>query len=288
MSNADYLYIGAYQDPSGQAPAPTTYFDGDIADVRIYDRALSSSEIISVFRTNQYGTSQPSLQYLLSTFIPGWQPLVTSINMDGYGGANDCIAYIQKLVQFASNSPSELFISASAASGGGYKNTNWYAEPQSGVFPESSGFLAPIAGGTVITDFASSFPFTCSNLAGFYYNGTDGHGSLAYATNGSILFTGSNGWYLIETEDSYNGVRSLGQGNFLSWFAANAFRGTNYDYQATPIGAVCHTDEPIDGNQNDGNIYFDSWAAGKPFGICAWVSRRTPSFQAVGDPFVKR
>src|SRR5579872_5147309 len=172
MSNADYLYIGAYQDPSGQAPAPTTYFDGDIADVRIYSRALSSNEILSIFRTNQYsGAQEPSVQYLRSTFSPGWQPLVTSINMDGYGGANDCIAYIQKLARFASNSPSQLFISASAASGGGYKNTNWYYEQEDGVFGiTDGGVLGPIPGGYV-TNLPSTLSFICSNLAGFYYNG---------------------------------------------------------------------------------------------------------------------
>ena len=52
--------------------------------------------------------------------VPGWQPLVTAINMNG---TNDCIAYIDKLKSFASNSPGKLNISASA---GGYGNTNYY------------------------------------------------------------------------------------------------------------------------------------------------------------------
>jgi hypothetical protein len=77
----------------------------------------------------------------------------------------------------------------------------------------------------------------------------------------------------------------MGQGNFTQWFAQRAFGGTNYEN--TPVAAVSHTDEPNLG-VNDPAIYFGLWASGKIFAICAWNSRYTEMFQAVGDPFVRK
>jgi hypothetical protein len=42
------------------------------------------------------------------------------------------------------------------------------------------------------------------------------------------------------------------------------------------------------GGNNDPEAYFGFWAAGKTFALCAWNSRLTPYFQAVGDPFVAK
>ena len=68
------------------------------------------------------GFNDPYIQ--TTEYFPTWNPFVTSINMNGTGGTNDCIAYIDKLANMASNySPGTLFISATA---GGYGNTNWY------------------------------------------------------------------------------------------------------------------------------------------------------------------
>jgi len=50
-----------------------------------------------------------------------------------------------------------------------------------------------------------------------------------------------------------------------------------------PIAAVTHVDEP-----GEPLLDFGLWAAGKNFAICAWNSKLTPEFQAVGDPLVKR
>ena len=77
-----------------------------------------------------------------------------------------------------------------------------------------------------------------------------------------------------------------GQAFFLQWFSQHAFGGTNYEN--TPVGAVTHTDEPTLGGLNDASSYFGLWAAGKNFAICAWNSRKTQYFQAVGDPLVKK
>ena len=96
-------------------------------------------------------------------------------------------------------------------------------------------------------------------------------------------------WWIIETIESYNGQRDLGMGNFTQWFSDRAFGGTIYtNYECTPVGAVSHTDEPGGPYVNDAAIYFGLWAQGKNFAICAWKSRRTEKFQAVGDPFVRK
>jgi len=47
-------------------------------------------------------------------------------------------------------------------------------------------------------------------------------------------------------------------------------------------------EEPELKHVNDASIYFRLWAGGKSFAICAWSSRGTPYFQALGDPFVTR
>jgi hypothetical protein len=66
---------------------------------------------------------------LVSNYPPSWMPLVTSINMNGTGGTDDCTAYIDKIVSFASNSPAgTLFISAAKNN---YGNTNWYFDGDS-------------------------------------------------------------------------------------------------------------------------------------------------------------
>jgi hypothetical protein len=100
-----------------------------------------------------------------------------------------------------------------------------------------------------------------------------------------IFFHGNSDWFLIETIESLNGQRyQTIQGNFIQWFSAIAFGGTNYSN--TPIGAVTHVDEPLITGDENTQIYFGFWATGKNFAICAWNARQTPYFQAIGDPFV--
>jgi hypothetical protein len=47
-------------------------------------------------------------------------------------------------------------------------------------------------------------------------------------------------------------------------------------------------DEPAISGIEDQSQFFGLWAGGKSFATCAWASRNTPYFQAVGDPFVAR
>ena len=96
------------------------------------DAGLTNSDG-SVAYNEGGGTGTPSVQYLLNTgCATNWHPFVTGLNMNGVGGTNDCIAYINKLAFIGLNySPGQLIISANGAQTGGYGNTNYYtAIPQ--------------------------------------------------------------------------------------------------------------------------------------------------------------
>jgi hypothetical protein len=248
--------------------------------------------------TNGYSALQikPSVSYQLHTDFPGWRPFVTHINM---GDTNDCIDYINKLAVFGTNG--QLFISASA---GGYGNTNYYFDDNRdhnlyGTGPSrgnqaKNGVLSanPLASVTYVTNYLSPHITNAVNVAGYMSWGHHSSWDIGlpweYATNGAVKFTGNSRWYLIQTIESVNGFRdnsSSLQGFFLQWFSMTGFGGTNYSN--TPIGAVTHVDEP-GGGLNDSAIYFGLWEHGIVFASCAWNSRRTPYFQAVGDPFVRR
>ena len=69
------------------------------------------------------------------------------------------------------------------------------------------------------------------------------------------------------------------------WFAANAWAGI--DYTNTPVGAVSHVEEPDLVGVN-GPTYMSLWEAGYLFSECAWASKNTPCFQAIGDPLIRQ
>ena len=256
-----------------------------------------------------------SLAYGLNTSLPGIPPFVTSINMGFWDLTNDCIAYINKLEQFGTNSsPGKLVISASA---GPYGNTNFvldgirhgtgyggtnsdndYSGSGDLVWAVTNSLLAAGVPQSAISFYDGietisngvphnlSHPTGLTNLAGYICWGA--HSSLGneYPRNGTVVWGGNSSWWIIDTLESFNGWRSYGQGNFTEWFSDIAFGGTNHEN--TPVGAVSHTDEPGLGSVNDPLPYFGLWASGKSFAICAWNCRRTPYFQAVGDPFVQK
>jgi len=216
--------------------------------------------------------------------------------MNGTGGTNDCIAYINKLAFIGLNySPGQLILSASA---GGYGNTNWYFDDAEAVYPdyplgleamegvEANGVQSIAVFYTAVT--SATHITTATNVAGYFTWGVNGGLEQAYATNGTISFFGASTWYLIQTVESYNGQRNgFGfEGDFLYWFANNAFGGTNYSN--TPAGAISTVDEP--GVLGVGNpaLYFGLWAGGNNFGISAWNSRTSPYMQVVGDPLVRQ
>jgi hypothetical protein len=127
-----------------------------------------------------------------------------------------------------------------------------------------------------------------SMLAGYISAGA--HTSLGnqYAINPFyITWTGNSSWWIIETVESFNGQwtnQCSSQGSVAQWFSASAFGGTNYSN--IPVGAVSHVNEPGASSVNNAFIYFGLWEAKKDFAICAWNSRRTQYFQAIGDPLI--
>jgi alpha-tubulin suppressor-like RCC1 family protein len=242
----------------------------------------------------------PSLQYELHTALPTWSPFITSINMNGAGGTNDCIGYINRLTNMAGTNQT-LFISATVAQRG---NTNWYFDDAQGAYSYIPiGFEATegVESNGVPSSAVTYTPFTNAvhitrgtNVAGYFTWGVNGGLTNTYATDGTISFSGSKQWYLIATAESFNGQRITGQGNFLDWCSGNAFGGTSYSN--TPIAAISHVDEP-DAYADNAYNYFGFWASGKCFAIAAWVGQvgTYPAqgvsdfwFQAVGDPFVRK
>jgi hypothetical protein len=231
-------------------------------------------------------------------YSSSWHPFVTSINMKGIGGTADCYAYINKLTNMAGANQT-LFISAAAAH---YANTNWCFDDTNGSGEACVAGVADVDPTAIIYSTSSpNYTTNASNIAGYFTCGYDciTEGSWTnYAINGNIIFSGNSGWYIMSTVDSYNGqplaVFDINQWSFLTWFATNAFAGTNSliaPYANTPVGAVVHVWEQNGslGSENR-SIYFGVWAAGKSFGLSAWNAILAAPVQhyecaAVGDPF---
>ena len=253
------------------------------------------------------GSTNNSVSVAINSMFTGFQPFVTHINMRDYDGSLEwttsaCTNYINKLASIGSNySPGRLIISASARE---YGNTNYYfddtrigyrapapwagGEAQAGVLGANP--TASVVYSNVV-DWADN-----TNLVGHITNGVNVAGYLSWGDHSALKsdyaidptklkWQGTSGWWIIETIESHNGLPYAGHGDFYMWFDHRGFGGTNYEN--TPVGAVTHVDEPW-GSWNDPQRYFGLWEGGKNLAICAWNSRLTPYFQAVGDPFVTR
>jgi hypothetical protein len=258
---------------------------------RVYDTATTDAN----YPFYDEGTELPSVSFRLATTIQGWNPFVTHINMNG---TNDCIAYVNKIASMGTYSPGKLTISANAS---GYGNTNYYFDDTENGYQgrpcDTPGLTASncvVKAGVAVASVTYSNIVDNGTLVGHITNGVHVAGYLSwgahstltnnYATNGFVQWTANGSWWIIETVESFNGQRyRIGQGTYIKWYSSNAFGGMSYS--CTPIGAVCHTDEPGLCSINDAGIYFGLWASGKNFAICAWDSRMTEYFLAIGDPF---
>ena len=129
-----------------------------------------------------------------------------------------------------------------------------------------------------------------ANVAGYASWGVHGNISGRQTVDGTYKWSGNSGWYLINTLESHNGKLytdlDAGQGCVSLWYSKTAFGGTNY--ANTPVGAVSTVDEPGLSGKNDNLKFFGLWANGKNFGVCAWDSKNSGYFQAVGDPLIKQ
>jgi hypothetical protein len=227
---------------------------------------------------------------------PGTRLLVTRMDM---GTLSTTKAYIQKIKTMYEAMPSpDILVSAISAGLGGsnylldevrnkaYGSAFPIAKDQSDLANRSysnvplerrlyifgiAGVNAHLTGGADVT--------------GYECWGANGGMSPDYPTDRSIFFTGKSNWYLIKTIESYNGILGSSHGTFEKWFSPTTAGG--WQYSRTPIGMACHTDEPSLGGV-EGSMYMCNWEAGLLFSECAWSSRKTKYFMAVGDPLVKR
>jgi hypothetical protein len=277
------------------------------------------SRINTQTNTPPYPVTSPysSISYSIHTMLSGYRPYVTHINMRDndmfYTATTDaCIAYIDKLQSFGSYySLSSLIISPSA---GGYNNTNYIVDNVrngTGCYDSYAGSSpTPVADATnglyaagvpasaiLYADGQENCSPRCGPLAPHITNAVNVAGYVSWGSHSSLCneyaiyrlgtdWQGDSGWWLIETIESFNGAPFEGQGDFYMWFDHRGFGGT--EYENTPVGAVTHVDEPGLADVNNTSTYFGMWASGANFATCAWESRNTDKFQAVGDPFVTR
>jgi uncharacterized repeat protein (TIGR03803 family) len=222
----------------------------------------------------------------VATNYPGTTCLVTALNMSTLA---DCEAYVDKV---ASMYTGDVIISAAE---GGYADNTYHLD---GTIPVFGGFsyacptyiadaiLAQNPNASIVCS-SNTVISTGTNLRGYYGRGVNnGIFGNTYATDGTVVWSGSSTWWIIETAESFNGRRSCGQGCIKRWFASNAWGGTNY--VNTPVGAVSHVEEPGGAGINRAGAYMSMWEMGFLFSECAWATRNTPCFQAVGDPLVKK
>ena len=183
--------------------------------------------------TNYQPARWPSVQCQLNSgTASGWSPFVTSINMNGYGGTNDCIAYINKLASIGINYSLEKPILSASADG--YENTNYYFDDSRPGFgtPNQNNYCYLAAMDVLNINPAPSVTYSNTpydsgipghitngvNVTGYmswgvhgYYNDTNAD----YALNGTLEFSGQSSWWIIETIESFNGERlAYGQGYF--------------------------------------------------------------------------
>ncbi len=229
----------------------------------------------------------------VATNYLGTTCLVTALNLATLA---DCTAYIDKLTSMYT---SNVIISAKAA---GYGNNNYYLDEYNhfgtggGEDIEAGPFRTAILGANPsasVTYSTSTYINAGTNVKG--YTGWGTHNSVfdaAYPTNGIVAWSGSSTWWIIETFESFNGQRDAAypyreppQGDVEEWFASNAWGGA--DYANTPVGAVSHVEEPGLPGVN-GPTYMSLWEAGYLFSECAWASKNTPCFQAIGDPLIRQ
>jgi hypothetical protein len=240
------------------------------------------------------------VNYYNTAFTPGSYAgtpvLVTRMDM---GTLSTTKAYIQKIKTMYDAMPSpSIIVSANAAGLGGsnYLMDEVRNPAYSSVFPisKSHSDLAgasysnvPLARRLYVFGVAGTNAHLTSgaDVTGYESWGVNGGMPLAYPNNRTLMFTGKSNWYLVKTFESWNGIIGADQGNFEQWFNPSTAGG--WRYSRTPIGMACHTDEPLVSGV-EGSMYMCNWEAGLLFSECAWSSRKTKYFMAVGDPLVKR
>lgn len=240
---------------------------------------------------------QGSVQMILHTAL-GSNVFVTSLDL---GSSSATRSYIAKLGRmFKAMQHTSVVISAKDALQSGdtfyfsdnqdrFRNVNTADE----TVKNSADAMSRLGAKMLYSGPDKASISSAHNVKGFVTWGYWGDKNGNWPIDGSIRFSGDSNWYIIQTVESHNGhwvqpdagddPSAHYQSNFIKWFSAQAFGGTNYEY--TPVGAVTHTDEPSVSGVNSPAL-FTCWESNQVFSYCAWKSRRTIHFQAVGDPLV--
>lgn len=229
------------------------------------------------------------LEYAPATY-PGTTFLVTRLDMGSLAATR---AYINKIKRVcnAMSTPS-LTVSAQSAGLGG---TNYLLDELREAAYQAYALIASdenyLKSVTAVDSGRLTYTRTAPNakrdrdVLGYETWGVHGGMPGTYPYDGTISFGGNSNWWLVKTIESYNGIIASGQGNFEGFFNPRCAGGFNYS--RTPVGMACHTDEPRL-NGIEGPQYLVNWEKGLLFSECAWSSRNTPFFMAVGDPLVAR
>lgn len=232
--------------------------------------------------------SERAIGFFRKKAFPGTLALVTVLDM---GSVRDTKAYTDKLKNMYDRmAHKSLKISATDAGVGG---TTYYLEDAR----EDSHSAEAISRKKALEDISTSAtiryvpdgqwtpPVTeVEDVLGFMTWGMHAGRGQNYATDRQFVFSGNSNWYIIDTLESYNGMRNNGsQSRYIDWFLSNSFGGTNYS--ATPAGAVVSVAEPYLVGKNSPK-FFTCWDQGGLFADCAWQSKRSKMTMAVGDPWV--
>jgi hypothetical protein len=278
---------------------PSRVWDGELAIASV-DYLIGRSEPNLASPVGVEYSQGGGVNYYNTSFAPGSYAgtpiLVTRMDM---GTLSTTKAYIQKIktMHDAMPSPNVIVSANSAGLGGsnylmdevrnpGYRPFFPIAKDHSDLASASYSEV-PLARRLYIFGIAGTNAHLTggTDVTGYESWGVNGGMSSPYPNNRSLFFTGKSSWYLVKTIESYNGIVGSDHGNFEQWFSPNTAGG--WQYSRTPIGMACHTDEPSVGGV-EGSMYMCNWEAGLIFSECAWSSRKTKYFMAVGDPLVKR
>ena len=218
-------------------------------------------------------------------YYRGTTALVMHLDM---GSVEATKGYIDKLKKvYDQMSDKNVVISAKNAGLGG---TKYYFDDRMPSLPyigkEARDGVLSVNPSADVMYRESGYYSTASDVLGYSTWAT--HAGLAknFPTNGSVIFSGNSGWYVLRTGESWNGIYnniSTGQSNPPVWFAKTAFGGTNYEN--TPVGAVGQVREPGGGGLASKEL-FTQWERGYLFAEAAWASRNIDVFIAIGDPLV--
>jgi hypothetical protein len=278
----------------------------------IPDDLSSNISVGSAYEHNYSGQIIDSIDsnYFVPSLYPGTRALITYVNMVD---KDKTIAYIDKLERMYKAMPvKSLIISSKDVSGyekglyyaDGYTSDKMYlhsnlfelgVERMKNSIPESRIVLHTDRDSVndLIGIDGSAHP--AIDVAGYYgwgiHNLVYGEEFPMYTPEkplNRVKFSGKSDWYLMMTEESFNGIigGSGGQSTFRTWFHELAFGGTNYSN--TPVAAVVHIDEPGGGSTN--STIFACFDKGElPFVECAWKSVTNSNATVfIGDPFITR